>query len=345
MKMTKKCILHGGMPKTGSTSIQEAFFEFTSSDLVYAPLILGNHTFALEYLFNPKGKERLKALPARRLPKHFHRRVQGLAERFEAFLKSNTRSVLISSEALVGPRLLDNRDALVDFLKPYFDEIEFVAYLRAPDDYMVSSMQQTLQSSESYFDLKHFYPHYRESFEPWVETLGAANVSLIEYAPSRLNGGNVVSDFAARLGVSVIGANNEQSNTAQSAEAIATQQLWNRRLNEADLSFYQRAKISFGRREVIKFGKHNFGVEPKLLQSICKENQEDIAWAEEMLGKLFVPYKPKPKAILFDSEEYFLDFAKSAEKSFWSYVSDTWSWRRHSVPLIEAVGRTLVNEE
>lgn len=333
------------MPKTGSTSIQKAFFEFTSSDLVYAPLILGNQTFALEYLFNPYGKDRLKALPARQLSLQFHRRVQGLEDRFEAFLKSNTRDVLISSEYLVSPSLLDNRGELLNFLKPYFDEIHFVAYLRAPEDYMVSSMQQILQSSEISFDLKQVYPHYRKRFQPWFETLGAANVSLIEYDPSCFHGGNVVSDFAARLGVSLKSAGNERHNKSHSAEAIAIEQLWNRRLNEADLSFYQRAKISFGRREVMKFGRRKFGIETELLQNICRENQEDIEWAEEKLGEPFVPYKPKSDAVLFDSEEHFLDFAKNAEKSFWNHVAENWSWPRHTVPALEAVGRTLLREE
>ena len=210
---------------------------------------------------------------------------------------------------------------------------------------MVSSMQQLLQSSENSFDLKYVYPNYKSRFQPWIETLGAENVTLIEYHPSRLHGGNVITDFAARLGVREISIRKETRNKAQSAEAVAVQQLWNRKLNAEDLSFYQRARISFGRREVVKFGTHRFGVEPELLQDICRDNQGDIAWAEEKLGQPFAPYKPKPDALLFNSEEHFSDFANSAEQSFWNHVAENWSWPRHTVPSLEAIGRTLVSEE
>ncbi len=343
--MTKKCILHGGMPKTGSTSIQETFFEFNSSDLVYAPLILGNHNFAIEYLFGKDGKDRLESLPARQMPKRFHQKAQRLAERFEAFLQSNTRDVLISSEYLSSLRILDGRGELLKFLRPHFDEIQFIAYVRAPEDYMVSSLQQRMQTTDHLFDLELVFPHYKRRFQPWIDALGAENVSLVAYDPSHFHGGNVVLDFTARLGVSVENAGNERRNTAQSAEAIAVQQLWNRRLNADNLSFYQRAKISFGRREVVSFGTHKFGIEPELLQDICQRHQDDIAWAEEKLAKPFVSYKPKSDAVLFNSEAHFLDFAKNAEKSFWDHVATNWSWPRHTVPALEAVGRTLVREE
>src|SRR6056297_1706936 len=156
--MKKKCILHGGMPKTGSTSIQQAFFEFDSPSLVYAPLILKTHTFALWYLFDPNGKERLKALSARRMPKLFHRKAKGLSERFKSFLESNERNVLISSEDLVNLGLLENREELVRFLEPYFDEIEFIAYLRPPEDCIVSALQEKFKASARLFDPQLFYP-------------------------------------------------------------------------------------------------------------------------------------------------------------------------------------------
>jgi hypothetical protein len=345
MKMTKKCILHGGMPKTGSTSIQQAFFEFDSPDLVYAPLILKTHTFSLWYLFDPDGEERVNALSARRMPKLFHRKKRGLSKRFQSFLESNERNVLISSEVLVNPSLLENREKIVSFLKPYFDEIHLIAYLRAPKDYMVSVMQEGFKASARMFDPHLAYPQYRKRLQPWIETLGPGNVTLIEFDPSRFHGGDVVSDLAARLGVSVNTTGNEKHNKAQSAEAVAAQQLWNRRLHEADLTFYQRAKISFGQREVMKFGKRKFGIDPDLLQNICRENQDDIKWAEDKLGQPFVPYEPKSDAVLFKSEEHFLEFAKDAEQSFWNHVAETWSWRRHSVPALEAIGRTIVGEE
>lgn len=343
--MRKKCILHGGMPKTGSTAIQETFFESSSPDFVYAPLILGNHNFAIEYLFGEDGKDRLESVPARQIPKQFHRKARNLAEHFEAFLQSNTRDVLISSEYLSSLRILDGRDELLKFLRPHFDEIHFIAYVRAPEDYMVSSLQQCMQTSDYLFDLELVSPHYRQRFQPWIDALGAENVTLVAYDPSRFPDGNVVLDFAERLGVRVDSAGNERLNTAQSAEAIAVQQLWNRRLNAGNLSFYQRARISFGRREVLSFGTHEFGIEPGLLQGICQRHQDDIAWAEEQLAQSFTPYTPKPDAVLFKSEEHFSDFAKNAEQSFWSHVAANWSWRRQSLPAIEAFGRTLSREE
>ncbi|MEM9044881.1 MAG: hypothetical protein AAGC81_09295, partial [Pseudomonadota bacterium] len=46
-----KCILHIGVEKTGSTSIQKAFNGFDDGSVFYADLDRPNHSFAFEYMF------------------------------------------------------------------------------------------------------------------------------------------------------------------------------------------------------------------------------------------------------------------------------------------------------
>ena len=343
--MKKKCILHGGMPKTGSTSIQQAFFSYESSELVYAPLIVAAHTFPLRYLVDPEGRDRLNAIPARKMPKVIKKETKGLEKRFRTFLETNDKNVLISSEDLVNPGMLKRREDLVQLLEPYFDEIMFIAYVRSPEEYMVSALMEIFKDVKTPFDPRTAYPNYQSRFEPWIDTLGEGNVSLIQYDPSRFQKGNVVSDFAARLDVDDPATSGKRFNSTQSAESIAIQQLWNRNCSDGVSSFRRRSRISFGRRQVLTFGERQFGIDPDLLQVICHENREDIKWMEQRLGETFRPYEPRPDAMNFHSEKQFSQFAMDAEEAFWEHISNIWSWRAHSVPMLEAVGRTLIGEE
>ncbi len=143
----KKLILHIGMPKTGTTTIQQTLYE--SRDMLlkngisypdcgtpfhndtFAP-IFSNSTYTIPYYMHRGFTEE----------NHVEKRNE-LLELWENILTSNLKETTIISTELPVNLLEENEIYdLHEFLKKYFDEIRLVIYLRYPQEFMISMLQE-----------------------------------------------------------------------------------------------------------------------------------------------------------------------------------------------------------
>lgn len=199
----KRCWLHIGMPKTGSTSIQIHLDKRTKRDGWEYISMGGAASTNREmhamfgtrpekwYWFVKRGESREKIAARGELMR---------AELSKAIRDSDKRDIILSSESLSmieKPGIV----ALHGFLKEHFDEIRVLAYVRPPIGFMTSFFQQRVKAGHGVFDFKPTLPCYRKRFRKFDAVFGKQNVILRKFDPASFPGGCIVADFCGLVGI------------------------------------------------------------------------------------------------------------------------------------------------
>jgi hypothetical protein len=199
-----KTILHIGMPKTGTTALQECLRASRS--------LLARH--GVLYPENPPGcgfnNHRILIFgftPYGRLPRHILRQSQytreNYVDKYREFLRNIYGQVeatrpthtVLSSESLfnrLGPQA---RRSLVGALEPLGGDVTVAIYLRKPSEFYLSNIQQILKQSHDLGWLR-----VRATFNPvrsYAKAFGRDAIRLRTYARSMLTNGDIVEDFLA----------------------------------------------------------------------------------------------------------------------------------------------------
>ena len=204
----KKCLMHIGMPKTGSSSIQQTLF-YRLQDRRYQYLSFGDVSSdnGLLTLFDLSAKSSwfvkdqgwsLEKL--RRLKAKYHKKLQ----RANKKVRQNNKSLILSGETvwrLEPEDITQMRDSLVQQkLRPVI-----IAYLRPPADWLGSYFQQLIKQLEV-TDLQTFLTtieeHHSLDFASKIRTFdnlfGRENVQIHLFDPKTFPKGCVVRHFLAR---------------------------------------------------------------------------------------------------------------------------------------------------
>lgn len=199
-----KTILHIGMPKTGTTALQECLR--ASRDWLAERGVL--------YPANPPGTRfnnhrmlLLGLLPYEALPRHMRNRSEydqaTVAEKYAEFLEDLGRQVraarpavtILSSESLF--RHLDGRriSALRAALAPLGPEVSVAVYLRQPSEHYLSNLQQRLRQSADLGLLKP--PFILRNIDSYARAFGRAAITARVYSRELLHNGDIIDDFFA----------------------------------------------------------------------------------------------------------------------------------------------------
>lgn len=192
-----KIVIHVGMHKTGSSSIQHTFARYSDSSFEYVDFEVANHSPLLVLLFGnldtitgysyfgARGAEFCSKLPELR-EKYFDQ----IARQLD---KSSGKTILFSAEDMSSSKFEGENFRLEKFFRQWTDNISVIAYARGPGGFMVSAFQQILKSGQIVFPA---LPHYRNRFEQIDNIFGRENVTIREFARTKLIDGDVVKDFA-----------------------------------------------------------------------------------------------------------------------------------------------------
>ncbi|MCP5533543.1 MAG: hypothetical protein H7A49_01170 [Akkermansiaceae bacterium] len=199
----KRCWIHIGMHKTGTTSVQSNLADTPDPDgwtilktggrpnmgmALYAMFATEPHKF---HLFAKKGlSEEQVAEKGERLRRQLRKSIE----------RTTAETVVISGEAAC---LIDAAGivAMKDFLGPLFDEVRVIGYVRPPMGYKTSIFQQHLKYAAHPLDFSTIRVAYRRKFEKFDRAFGKENVLLCKFAPETFAGGCIVADFCARIGI------------------------------------------------------------------------------------------------------------------------------------------------
>ena len=287
-----RCIIHVGMHKTGTSSIQQSLAGFADGRHVYYDDRPGrsNHGSALFSLVGgavpdakavvsrPGLSERIDRLKADgpRVRTHLRRVVQSTGH----------RTLLMSAEGMMFLSAEELRRVADALLESGIDEINIAAYVRAPAGYMTSMAQQVLAGGARAGLLpERDYCHYRESFEKFDEVFGRENVRLWKFEPAVFPSGCVVRDFCGRLGIDLPPERIRRVNESLSREAVSlllVHRVLGEDLGAADMSGAERRALA---RRLTGIGRTKFRLAADILIPVLAQHRDDIAWMENRLGE------------------------------------------------------------
>jgi hypothetical protein len=203
MRAPANVILHFGMPKTGSSSIQASLYAGLR-DTRFSYLHFGRANANREVIIGFAGDPNRYSL-IRRLALSDEALEQARCDVHRRMLEQIERAagktVILSCEALYGLKLTELR-ALVALLRGAAGRVTAVGYLRRPRAFMESSFQQRLKALETKtFDPALHMPNYRGQLEKFDKVLGCSKVQYWLFDRERFPGGCVVQDFCSRVGI------------------------------------------------------------------------------------------------------------------------------------------------
>jgi hypothetical protein len=342
------CILHFGMHKTGSSSIQESLVrELDDPGFHYCALDdtgTGNASGPLlrAFLTDPQSHPILRLHVKDENPELTRQRI--IARLRASLEQASTKTVIISAEGLchLGAEEIS---ALISLIREYTAQITAVAYVRPPHSFMQSAFAQRLSYlSHKSPIVRRLYPNYQSRFEKIIAAVGQENVRFWLYDPAMLQGGCVVRDFCARIGIVFNAERGIRSN--QGISASATQLLYAYRATNAGQEPNRNEVLRFNRvvDAVRRIEGPKMEFHPQFFEYIIAEKAEDIAWMERHLGASLRNAEPSTSPNAIQSESDLLRF--SPEALDWVRARDPSAALRQDVELtpryigacLEAIG-------
>lgn len=283
-----KCILHAGMHKTGTASIQHSLKNLDDGSFYYARLLgRPNHSRSLPSVFAEPNDKQL-------ISKRFANDEDDLKERSKQArrdLKSSIeaargRTLVLSGEGVLHMPAIDLAK-LKSFLERHgYDDIIVMAYVRPPFGYISSAVQQKIKTGNSQV-LKIFNsaPEYQKKFAKFDEVFGADKVLLCKFEPAALVGGDVVADFCGKAGIPLGSIDLVRKNT--SITRLAAQLCFQYAVHAEDegLSPLRPGASAALCAKLSDLDQTQFRMAPSVLKPFVDSLKPDIEWMEKRLGQ------------------------------------------------------------
>ncbi len=281
-----RCVIHIGMHKTGTTSIQKSLHGFSDAAFCYAGLgSSSNHSVAMFSMFSgtPERHHSNSALavdPARMTA--FVRAVeQDLATAIHA---AGARTLIVSGEdigKLGAPELMRMRDRL----RRDCEDIRIIGYVRPPGGFITSVFQQMVRSGgRPRFALQQVRPRYQRRFEKFDTLFGRDRVTLKLFDRQSLTGGDVVEDFCNTLGIALPRERIVISNESWPRQSVCLMFQYNRYCEDKGIRPMKGAEAKRLLALLPPLGQDRFTLAPALLEDLLAAQGDDIAWMEARLG-------------------------------------------------------------
>lgn len=286
-----RLVVHVGMHKTGTSSIQMSMRALKRDGFLYLPWSAPNHSAMMALMF--RDEQRLE---------HYHlfRKVgtsrEELLERRKAWRRKTRRTlqdardrtgtILISAEDLSHPNHGEIRRNSHAFLTKHHGAIDLIGYVRDPESFLQSIFQQRLQGGKLQgLELETLWPAYRRRFKQFDTLFGRDALTLRLFDRAELSQGNVVVDLAEFCGLEIAPHEIVHRNESLSLEAIAllfVQRVFGGGFPEAAPDAIRRNKAFIQR--LAGIGTRRLVFAPTLTQPVIAKHRADLDWMEDRLG-------------------------------------------------------------
>jgi len=276
-------IIHFGMPKTGSSSIQDTFHKAKIPDFRYFDWNGANHSNLLAGIVGGDNAPFIQKMTRERV----RNRVADWRHRFEEGIARNPVGNIIFSAERLYRSSPDKKRALKAFLDQYCNSYLVIGYIRAPGSFLQSRFQQNVKTGLDQFRVKRAWPRYRHHISEFDAIFGAENVVVRLFDRAHLHNGDVVQDFAHVIGADLDPADIITANENLSLEALAL--LFTERVHGDGVD---RDSLASNRQLVTRLAAvkgRKFSFDPAMIDALITENSGDIAWIEERMGTRFPP--------------------------------------------------------
>jgi hypothetical protein len=283
----KRCWLHVGMNKTGSTSVQMNLWKNGNIPGWHYLTPNRRHTPG-DALVAMLGKE----------PTQFHTfmkrgMIQSQVKRVGDRLRSNlTRAIrssrdqnlILSAEVL---SVIDRAgiETLREILTPLCDEIKVIGYVRPPCGFMTSFFQQRVKHGCGTFDVPNIKVKYRKRFKKFDAVFGRENVILRKFDPAIFPQRCVVADFYQQVGIERQDSRPSlRVNESLTREACGILYAY----RKFGPGYGVGSRVMWENRRIIaplfEMGGCKFKIAKEVLEPGMLRDKEDIIWMEKRLG-------------------------------------------------------------
>jgi len=291
--MAPQVILHIGMHKTGTTSIQATLQDFDDGGVRYARLNDQNHSIPIYSQFSSdkydyhihkgrgRGKEEIDKINASTIKDLEH----------ELSLQRDT--IIVSGEDI---STLDPAgvEALITWLKPRVAGIRIIAYVRPPEGFASSGLQQYIMGGMRKISFPS--PDYRKRFEAFVNNDDIDSIEFVEFGKDTLANGSVVSDFCSRVGIDERKLNEKRTNESISLQCTQLIYHFNRLgVPSKGSALLSNVRNHFTYRLRMEFKGEKFKIPDEWIWA--GSDMEDLAWMEKVSGIALVPEDVARQAI------------------------------------------------
>lgn len=290
--MAPNVVIHFGMNKTGSRSVQASFDHYDDGHLISAPFRNGNANRPIVSMFR-KYDPKLHIWKSTGTTQEEYERLKRKSERqmIDA-LKTDRQTVFLSAEKVLELKKVELFE-LQSFLLQHCESVKLFAYIRDPVGLISSAFQQGLKTGrQTSFTLRKL--NYRKHFKRIIDVFGREDVDLILFKPNTFPNKSVVQDVAQRIGAQSDLIKEVRGNEGLSMALSGVLFLWNR-----DGAQKPQSRSAFqARTRLITYLQQNFDEQKfatreqkkfKFCNKLACENldMKDIAWMEKLLGVKF----------------------------------------------------------
>ncbi|MBE3639130.1 hypothetical protein [Mangrovicoccus algicola] len=244
----EEVLLHVGMHKTGTSSLQATLAGYDDGDTVYAQLgQSANHSVPVYTAFSsqPGAYHHWRALGLG--PSQVEDRRRGFLNRLDALLaRPDRRRLILSGEdiSILDPQ---GKTALIGFLRDRVPRLDVVCYLRSPGGYALSAFQQRIRGGGIAALPPVCDPLYRLRTEGFRDDPRVSRLRVREFARDKLKGHDIVEDFAALTGLDTARMTRRTRNEGMSAAATKLVYCFNRTMPLRDGDrVLQAARLALG---------------------------------------------------------------------------------------------------
>ena len=218
IRKKKQAVVCIGMPKTGSTALQESLAGYGDGRSFYANLEGVNHSAKFLLMFADKPEESRYAVKRSLSEDVIKRRCLKIELQMnEQFAREDGETIIFCGELIC--RLSKTE---VERMRAYFadrvERVHIVAYYRDPFSYASSAFQEGIKNGKRNLNVPTANFAYR--FDKFVEVFGSSNVTLRNFERESLRGGCVIADFCALTGLDVSGISVARVNESLSLLAV-----------------------------------------------------------------------------------------------------------------------------
>lgn len=284
--MKELCIIHVGMPKTGSTSIQTALFknlsESPEADFRSPPLALQAQAIFSLFCSNPEKYHGNAGKSGNEITASNKETTDIL---INSIINSKQNKYIISSEDIYHMDIEGLRK-MKSFFSSFFKHIVITGYVRSPRSFLQSAFQQVVKFHE--FDTINpttlYHPYL--NFKRFDQVFGEENVFLKVFYPSHFPENSVLRDFEKTWNLTFSPTISE----ARENESISE--------NLLSVLFFYNKKLQKKQGLVKDFSKHYdlierlkfkvtgspFKFSKKYMENIYSLYKEDLEWIDKRLG-------------------------------------------------------------
>jgi hypothetical protein len=283
-------VLHIGLHKTGSTSIQDSLQGYSAERIKYLALGPANHSVAIRTAFTDSPHPEKDGMHAR-----LGRTAEGVARmREDIIARMNTQlssrefdKFVISGEGITQLSVAALQE-LKSMLLKYVDAIQVFAYVRDPAGFAISDYQQRVKTGYAGYDLAK--PNYRGRLEKFLLVFGRENFSAKKFDRNSLKDGSVVMDFCEAWSIPFDRDKEVRANESLSPEVVRLVHLFNRQGVPSKGS----PQLTKGRQMLIRSLAEHFPGRFTLPERFraAAFDEEDMEWLRRELGISFQVERP-----------------------------------------------------